>query len=331
MTASPAPAPTAALNVSGLTTEFRADSGWYPAIEQVTFQLRPGEVLGLVGESGCGKSTVAYSLMQLLPRNARIAGGDVRLGDLTLTGMSDEELVRVRGRRLAMIFQDPMTALDPAFRVGTQIEETLRQHLGLDRQAALARALEFFRWVGIPAPQERLRAYPHQLSGGMRQRVALAIAMSCAPDVLIADEPTTALDVTIQAQILHLIRTLLVKDRGTGVLFITHDLGVVAQVCDRVAVMYAGAIIEMGDVASVFSDPLHPYTRALLNSTPDEGTARGHLPTIQGRVPGLAQRPKGCNFHPRCASARDACRLREPPRIEIPVNREVACVLHAER
>ena len=330
MTEASGSSPAAALNVAGLTTEFRTGADWYPAVNGVSFELRPGEVLGLVGESGCGKSTVAYSLTRLLPRNARIAGGEVRLGDLELTSMSEEKLRRLRGGRLAMIFQDPMTALDPAFRVGQQIEETLREHLGLDRQAAWQRALDFFRQVGIPAPEDRLRAYPHQLSGGMRQRVALAIAISCTPDVLIADEPTTALDVTIQAQILHLIRTLLVEGRGTGVLFITHDLGVVAQICDRVAVMYAGEIVETGDVASIFAKPLHPYTQALLSAAPNDEAARGNLATIDGRVPGLIDRPSGCHFHPRCRYAREICVRAAPPRVRPSVGGEVACVLHAD-
>jgi peptide/nickel transport system ATP-binding protein len=227
-----------------------------------------------------------------------------------------------------MIFQDPLTSLDPAFTVGDQLMETVHEHLGLSRSQARQRALELFRQVGIPAPEERLRAYPHQFSGGMRQRIALAIAISCNPQVLIADEPTTALDVTIQAQILSLIKRLLVQTRQAGVLLITHDLGIVAQVCDRVAVMYAGELVEVGDVFSIFGQPLHPYTQALLGSLPSHQVRRGQLATIQGRVPGLADQPQGCRFHPRCAYARDICAQQPPARRQLSPQQEVACVLY---
>lgn len=316
------------LEVNGLVTEFRAGGRWHAAVSDVSFALQPGEVLGLVGESGCGKSTTAYSIMKLLPRNARIAAGEVCLDGEDILKKSDDELRRLRGNRLAMIFQDPMTALDPAFTVGDQLMETVQEHLGLGRSEARARALELFQQVGIPAAEERLTAYPHQFSGGMRQRIALAIAISCHPQVLIADEPTTALDVTIQAQILSLIRRLLVSERRTGMVLITHDLGVVAQVCDRVAVMYAGEIIEVGDVRSVFAEPLHPYTQALLNSLPNRQVQRGALANIEGMVPGITQRPSGCRFHPRCPQARDICRQQPPPRIQRAPEREVACVLY---
>jgi oligopeptide/dipeptide ABC transporter ATP-binding protein len=228
-----------------------------------------------------------------------------------------------------MIFQDPMTSLDPVFTVGEQLVETVQEHLGLTRPQAWNRALELFRQVGIPAPRERLRAYPHQFSGGMRQRIALAIAISCNPQVLIADEPTTALDVTIQAQILSLIKRLLVQAQGTGVLLITHDLGIVAQVCDRVAVMYAGEIVEVGDTFSIFGQPLHPYTQALLGSLPSRQVSRGRLATIKGSVPNLADLPGGCHFHPRCPQARDICAKQAPPRVTLAQEREVVCVLHA--
>ena len=318
------------LRVSNLRTEFRIGSGWHPAVNGVSFTLEKGEILGLVGESGCGKSTVASSLMRLLPGNARIGGGSVRLEGAELTTLPEADIRRLRGRRMGMIFQDPMTALDPAFRVGGQIEETLRAHLGLDRAAAQARALALLQAVGIPAAAERLRAYPHELSGGMRQRVALAIAMSCNPDLLIADEPTTALDVTIQAQILHLIRSLLVKDRGAGVLLISHDFGVVARVCDRVAVMYAGEIVETGPVAAILGAPLHPYTRALLRAAPSVRAARGQLPTIPGRLPPLTERPTGCAFRARCGQAVDACAAPEArTRHLLATGREVACVQYA--
>ena len=318
------------LAVKDLRTEFRTGGGWHAAVNGISFSLEKGEILGLVGESGCGKSTVASSLMRLLPGNARAGGSSVRLGGTELLQVPQAEMQKLRGRRLGMIFQNPMTALDPAFRIGGQITETLRAHLGLDRAAAQARALSLLQAVGIPAAAERLRAYPHELSGGMRQRVALAIAMSCNPDVLIADEPTTALDVTIQAQILHLIRSLLVKDRGAGVLLITHDFGVVARVCDRVAVMYAGEIVESGPVAAILGAPLHPYTRALLKAAPSDNAPRGQLPTIPGRVPPLADRPSGCAFRDRCPHAASACAAAEARTRHMPVpGHEVACVQYA--
>jgi peptide/nickel transport system ATP-binding protein len=319
-----------ALVVSDLRIEFRTDGGWREAVSGVGFELRKAEILGLVGESGCGKSTVAYGLLRLLPANARLASGSVRFGRKDLVELPEDEIRRLRGSTLGMIFQNPMTALDPVYRIGAQIEESLREHLGIGRAEARKGALELLHSVAIPAPEERLNAYPHELSGGMRQRVALAIAIACQPKVLIADEPTTALDVTIQAQILRLIRALLVEKRGAGVLLITHDLGVVARYCDRVAIMYAGEIVETGDVEAIFTDPLHPYTRALLNAAPSNKAARGQLATIAGRVPGLAERPLGCRFRSRCVSAREACgRPESPPRIKFSRDREVACVLHA--
>jgi oligopeptide/dipeptide ABC transporter ATP-binding protein len=334
------------LTVQGLTTEFQSDGRWLRAVDGVTFELQPGEILGLVGESGCGKSTTAYSIMRLLPRNARTLAGKVWLDGEELLSKDEDEMRRLRGSRLAMIFQDPMTSLDPVFTVGEQLVETVQEHLGLTHAQAWERAMELFRQVGIPAPAERLRAYPHQFSGGMRQRIALAIAISCHPRVLIADEPTTALDVTIQAQILHLIKRLLVQEQGTAVLLITHDLGIVAQVCDRVAVMYAGEIVEVADTVSLFSEPRHPYTQALLSSLPGRGSiepalssskgsprrgaVRGQLATIEGTVPDLANLPAGCHFHPRCRHARPICSQQPPPRVKLPHEREVACVLYTE-
>lgn len=316
------------LEVYNLVTEFKTGGRWLQAVSDVSFDLQPGEILGLVGESGCGKSTTAYSIMKLLSPNARISSGEVWLNGMELVSKSEDELRKIRGSQLSMIFQDPMTALDPSFTVGAQVIETLQEHIGLGYHEAQQRTLELFQQVGIPAPKERLHAYPHQFSGGMSQRIALAIAISCNPKLLIADEPTTALDVTIQAQILHLIKRLLVEGQGTGVLLITHDLGIVAQVCDRVAVMYAGEIVEIGDVLSVFSEPLHPYTQALLNSLPTRQIARGQLETIRGRVPDLENRPQGCRFHPRCSHAKEICSIQPPHRIKVAPQREVACVLY---
>ena len=316
------------LSAKRLTTEFKSGGLWLEAVSDVSFDLRSGEILGLVGESGCGKSTIAYSIMRLLAANARITAGEAWLEDIDLLDVSEDKLQDLRGSRISMIFQDPMTALDSLFSVGHQIIETLQEHLDLTLPQAQDRALELLRQVGIPAAEKRLYAYPYQFSGGMSQRIALAVAISCHPQVLIADEPTTALDVTIQAQILHLIRRLLVEEQGTGVLLITHDLGVVAQVCDRVAVMYAGKIVEFGDVHSIFANPLHPYTQALLKSMPSQGIARGLLANIQGRVPGLADRPKGCRFHPRCPHAKPICREEAPQLTQVSVQQEVACVLY---
>ncbi|MCY3915369.1 MAG: ABC transporter ATP-binding protein [Chloroflexi bacterium] len=316
------------LSVQNLRTEFFSGGRWLEAVSDVSFDLRRGEILGLVGESGCGKSTIAYSIMRLLASNARISAGDVWLEDVNLTEADEATLQGLRGSRLSMIFQDPMTALDSLFTVGHQVIETLQEHLGLNVAEAREHALALLRQVGIPAAEERLNAYPYQFSGGMSQRIALAIAISCHPQVLIADEPTTALDVTIQAQILHLIRRLLVKEQGTGVLLITHDLGVVAQVCDRVAVMYAGKIVEFSDVASIFNNPLHPYTQALLKSLPSQGIARGSLENIQGRVPSLMDWPTGCHFHPRCIHARAICREKTPPLRKAAEGQVVACVLY---
>ncbi len=316
------------LSVRDLSTEFKSGDRWLEAVSDVAFDLQRGEILGLVGESGCGKSTIAYSVMRLLAHNARIRSGQVWLGDVNLAALDEQALQDLRGRQISMIFQDPATALDPLFTVGHQVFETLQEHLELEPAAARRRALELLRQLGIPAAEQRLNAYPYQFSGGMSQRIALAIAIACQPQVLIADEPTTALDVTIQAQILQLIRRLLVDEGGAGVLLITHDLGVVAQVCDRVAVMYAGKIVESGDVHSIFSNPLHPYTQALLNSLPSKGIARGRLENIQGQVPGLAHRPAGCRFHPRCPQAKAVCREQAPPLKQVSARQEVACVLY---
>ena len=318
------------LVVRNLTTEFRTHGRFLRAVDGVSFQLEPGQILGLVGESGCGKSTTAYTIMRLLARNARIAGGEIWLDGEEILGKDEDEMPRIRGSGVAMIFQDPMTSLDPVFTVGEQLAETVREHLDLTGTQALERAAELFQEVGIPEPERRLRAYPHELSGGMRQRVALAIAISCHPRVLIADEPTTALDVTIQAQILRLIKRLVTQEQQTGIILITHDLGIVAQTCNRVAVMYAGKIVEMADTFALFGQPAHPYTQALLGSLLALGAERGKLPTIEGTVPDLADLPSGCRFHPRCGHARPICSQRLPRMVKLPNGGEVACVLYDE-
>ncbi len=296
------------------------------AVDGVSLSLAPGEVLGVVGESGCGKSLTALSVLKLVPNPpGRIAGGRILLRGRDLVGADERAMNRIRGKEIAMIFQEPMTALNPVFRIGDQIGETLRVHEGLGRAEAQARALELLERVGIGNARQRLGQFPHELSGGMRQRVMIAIALACRPRVLIADEPTTALDVTIQAQILRLLRDLQ-RELGMAVMLITHDLGVVAQVVNRVAVMYAGRVVEQGPVASVFERPSHPYTRLLLQSIPSLDQAQRRLQAIPGMVPSLADMPTGCRFHPRCPQARPACRERAPAMTPVAPDHAAACI-----
>jgi peptide/nickel transport system ATP-binding protein/oligopeptide transport system ATP-binding protein len=296
-----------ALELHGLRTEFRIGGAWHPAVRDLSLVLMRDETLALVGESGCGKSVTALSVMGLVqPPYGRVAAGRILLDGRDLAGLSDTELERLRGDRMAMIFQEPMTSLNPVMTVGDQVAEALRIHRGLDRRAALARARELFEEVKIPSAATRLGEYPHQFSGGMRQRVMIAIALACEPAVLLADEPTTALDVTIQAQVLGLLADLRAR-HGMAVLFITHNLGVVAQIADRVAVMYAGEIVEQGPVLAIFDRPAHPYTRALFSAIPRLDAAGQALSAIPGRVPPLDAMPRGCRFAPRCALARAGC------------------------
>lgn len=303
----------ALLEVENLRTYFETESGTARAVDGVSFSLEKGEVLGIVGESGSGKSVTSLSIMRLVPEPpGRIQPGSaVRLNGRDLLALPEAEMRRVRGNDLAMIFQEPMTSLNPVFPVGEQIAEALRWHRGMGRREARRRAVEMLRLVGIADPEQRAREYPHQLSGGMRQRVMIAIALSCEPDVLIADEPTTALDVTIQAQILDLIAEL--RERlGMAVILITHDLGVVAEVCDRVLVMYAGQVVEQGGVEEVFRDPRHPYTEGLLQAIPRLGRPVERLAVIPGTVPGPTAWPHGCRFHTRCPYGWQLCVEAEP-------------------
>ena len=298
---------TPALELHGLRTEFRINGRWHPAVRDLSLTLMRDETLALVGESGCGKSVTALSVMGLVqPPYGRVAAGRIVLEGRDLAGLSEREMERVRGDRMAMIFQEPMTSLNPVMTVGDQVAEALRVHRGLDRAAARARALALFEEVKIPSAAARLREYPHQFSGGMRQRVMIAIALACEPAVLLADEPTTALDVTIQAQVLGLLADLRAR-HGMAVLFITHNLGVVAQIADRVAVMYAGEIVEAGPVGAIFARPAHPYTRALFSAIPRLDAAAQALSAIPGRVPPLDAMPAGCRFAPRCPLARAGC------------------------
>ena len=298
---------TALLEVEHLRVSFRTEEGVLCAVDDVSFDLDRGELLGLVGESGSGKSVTAMTLMGLTRGPNASFSGRAMLGDLDLVTASERQLEGIRGRRVAMIFQDPMTALNPVQRVGDQIVEQLRAHQTVSRRAAMVRAVDLLDRVGIPRARERARSYPHEFSGGMRQRVMIAMALSCSPEILIADEPTTALDVTTQAQILAEIE-ILRKEMGVGVLLITHDLGVIADVADRVVVMYAGQVVEQGNLSDIFYDPRHPYTWGLLGSVPRLDADRPErLPTIPGTPPSLLRPPAGCRFAPRCAWRFEAC------------------------
>ena len=289
------------LKVEDLRTYFFTDDGVVKAVDRVTYQVRMGEVFGLVGESGCGKTVSALSLLRLIDPPGRIVGGTVVFRGQHLEGLSEQQMTDLRGSQISMIFQQPQSSLNPVFSVGEQISEVLRIHLGMKRQQAWQRAGELLHSVGIPDAEARLRSYPHELSGGQAQRVMIAMALACSPALLIADEPTTALDVTIQAQILDLMRELRTK-LGTAIILITHDLGVVAEMADRVAVMYAGQIVEQTDVETLFARPLHPYTQGLIASIPVLGRVQERLEVIPGSVPNLIDLPVGCRFAPRCRS-----------------------------
>ena len=308
------------LEVDNLQTYFFTRSGIAKAVDGVSFNLGRGETLGVVGESGCGKSVTSLSILRLVPDPpGRIVGGTVRLDGKNILDLSEEKMKEVRGNDISMIFQEPMTSLNPVFTIAQQVSEAILLHQGLSKKAAFEKSIDMLKLVGIPEPERRVREYPHQLSGGMRQRVMIAMALSCNPRVLIADEPTTALDVTIQAQILDLILEL--KDRlGTAVIMITHDLGVIAETAQRVVVMYAGRKIEEADVVSLFKQPLHPYTHGLLASVPgleimsgQDGAGTKRLAEIPGIVPALTALPVGCAFAPRCPHADDQCRKEYPP------------------
>jgi oligopeptide/dipeptide ABC transporter ATP-binding protein len=312
------------LEVRDLRTSFHTAEGEGRAVDGVSFHLERGETLGLVGESGCGKSVTALSILRLVAPPGRIGGGQILLSGRDLLTLPEPEMRRVRGDEIAMIFQEPMSCLNPVMSCGRQIEEAVRLHQGGSRKQARDRAIEMMHLVGIPAPEQRVDEYPHQLSGGMRQRVMIAIALSCNPDVLIADEPTTALDVTIQAQILELLARLQTEFH-MAILLITHDLGVVAEVADRVAVMYAGQIVETATTRDLFAAPRHPYTRGLLRSIPHLDGKQRRLEVIPGRVPEATALPPGCRFHPRCSLAEPACEAAGQRLEECGVGHEVRC------
>ncbi len=289
------------LDVRDLRTSFHTRDGVVQAVSGISFTVNHGEILGLVGESGCGKSVTSLSILGLNAEGAKVEGGPVLFDGRDLLSMPADELRKLRGDRIAMIFQQPTSSLNPVMDVGTQLSEVLEIHRNMTRKAARVRVVELLRMVGIPDPTRRIDSFPHEMSGGMAQRVMIAMALACEPELLIADEPTTALDVTIQAQILDLMRVLQ-KETGTAIVLITHDLGVVAEMCDRVAVMYAGEIVEQTDVRTLFADPKHPYTRGLIGSVPVPGVIKDELDTIQGNVPNLIDLPPGCRFAPRCTA-----------------------------
>ena len=287
------------LEVKGLRTSFFTRDGVVRAVDGIDFHVDRGEIMGLVGESGCGKSVTSLSILRLVARPGRVEAGEILFDGQDLLKLKDDDMRKIRGDRISMIFQQPTSSLNPVWDVGRQIEEVLRIHRGMKGKVARSRAAELLRMVGIPDPERRLKSFPHEMSGGMAQRVMIAMALACEPELLIADEPTTALDVTIQAQILDLMRNLR-DETGTAIVLITHDLGVVAEMCDRVAVMYAGEIVEQTDVVSLFRRPLHPYTQGLIGSIPVVGAVRDELAVIPGNVPNLIDLPKGCRFAPRC-------------------------------
>jgi oligopeptide/dipeptide ABC transporter ATP-binding protein len=317
--------PPPVLDIRDLRTTFATRDGTVNAITGLSLQIQAGELVGLVGESGSGKSTTALSIMRLLPPYARITSGSIRLDGEELTGLSEQAMRQIRGPKVALIFQDALTALDPTMRVGTQLMEPLQLHLGLSPSAAQQRAIELLRLVGISSPTSRMRQYPHEFSGGMRQRIMIAVALTCNPRLLLADEPTTALDVTVQRQILNLLQALR-RDIGAGILLITHDVGVVGEVCDRVIVMYAGHQVEGGPTEAVFTQPFHPYTQGLLGSTLDAAVDRSQpLRAIPGLPPDLTNLPPGCPFAPRCPKATEICRQQDPPLELVAPGHEVAC------
>jgi peptide/nickel transport system ATP-binding protein len=318
--------PAPLLEVEHLRVEFPSRRGRLVAIDDVSFSIAPGEVLGVVGESGAGKSLTGASIIGLLDPPGRIAGGEIRFDGARIDNLPYEQMRKLRGRQIGAIFQDPLTSLDPLYTVGQQLVETIQTHLGLATAEARRRAVRLLQETGIPAAEGRLDQYPHQFSGGMRQRVVIALALAAKPRLIIADEPTTALDVSIQAQIIALLKRLC-RDHGTAVMLITHDMGVIAETADRVAVMYAGRIVEIGPVTEVIHHPAHPYTRGLMGSIPSIAAEREQLAQIDGSMPRLTAIPPGCAFHPRCPHVFDRCRHQRPQLASVDAT-QAACWLH---
>ncbi|MGN0714466.1 MAG: ABC transporter ATP-binding protein [Anaerovoracaceae bacterium] len=313
--------------IRGLKTQFFTSKGIVPAVDGVDITVKKGEAVGLVGESGCGKSMTAMSTMQLLQYPGRVVAGEILLDGENLLEKTKKEMDEIRGNRITMIFQEPMTSLNPVYTIGKQVSEAILIHENVSKEEAKQRTIDIFRKVGIPEPEKRYNVFPHQLSGGLRQRVMIGMAMVCNPQLMIADEPTTALDVTIEAQILYLMKQLQ-KEQGTAVVMITHNLGVVAESCDYVYVMYAGKIMEEAPVRELFKDPKHPYTFGLMNSIPKMTEVKEHLYTIKGLVPNLLHLPQGCRFCPRCEKAMKICTMYEPDLYETEDGHKVRCFLY---
>lgn len=319
------------LEVNSLTTYLQGKKGEkHSIIDDITFSIEEGEIVGVVGESGCGKSMTALSLLKLLPKNITLSkDSSVKLNGKEISKLSEREMRRIRGNEISMIFQEPMTSLNPVLRIGRQIREIIQLHKKVSKDEATKLGIDLLRSVGIPSPEETFNRFPHELSGGMRQRVMITIAMACNPKLLIADEPTTALDVTIQAQILSLMKNL-IKEYNTSILMITHDLGVVAEMCQRVIIMYAGKIVETADVETLFEDPQHPYTKGLIASLPASSKNKKRLSSIPGNVPTIKKRSKGCRFAPRCSFAMDICLNKDPDMFDIGKGHTSACWLHSK-
>lgn len=315
------------LEVKDLEVSFFTYAGEVKAVRSISYELKPGEVMGIVGESGSGKSVSSYALMGIIPEPGKVIGGNIIFDGKDITNLSEKERLKMRGKDIGMIFQDPMTSLNPVFTVGNQINESLKKHTNLNKEERTARIIELFRLVGINQPEKRMNQYPHEFSGGMRQRVMIAMALACNPKLLIADEPTTALDVTIQAQIVELLKELKTKI-NMGIIFITHDLGVIADICDKVAVMYAGNIIETGSIDEIFYEPKHPYTWGLLRSMPKlNAEEHERLVPIEGNPVDLINPPKGCAFAPRCKHCMKICLEKKPPAYNISSGHDALCWL----
>lgn len=316
------------IEVKDLKTYFFTSRGVVKAVDGVSFRLKEGETLGLVGESGCGKSITCLSILRLVPRPAgRIVSGEIIFDGENLLSKSEKEMRHIRGRRISMILQDPMTSLNPVLTIGDQVAEPVRIHQNLDKIMVREKVKEMLRLVRIPSPEVRMREYPHQMSGGMRQRIVGAMVLSCQPQLLIADEPTTSLDVTIQAQFLRLLKEIQ-QQSNLSMIVVTHDFGIVAKVCDRLAVMYAGKIVESADVRDLFNNPIHPYTKALLNSLPKMEVKVDKLFSIEGQPPELHDLPPGCSFAPRCSEEKEICKKAYPPQSVVKDGHNVCCWLH---